>query len=260
MAQQIPYVLTDLIGRGTHGRVYRGFHAVTEQKVAVKITPKTISSDKEVEMIQHVQNCRHVVKYVEHFELENDYAIVMEEIVGFDGTYMKDLAKHGIYLTEKEIRVIAKSLCEMIYDCHKRTILYGDMKPGNYMFVPPNTVKMIDFGCTRKGVHFRIPLGTPFYFSPQKFHKSYGLQSDVWSLGVLLYELTCGHHPFAHQCDTKDMLFQQILSTKLTFHHPHWDSMTASMQDLIQKMLDKDEETRITAEEILQHPWWTMPL
>jgi serine/threonine protein kinase len=256
----MPYQLTDIIGRGTHGRVYRGFHMSTNKTVAIKITPKTIASSKEVEMIQRVQYCRHVVKYIEHFEFENDYALVMEEVVGIDGSYMKDLSRHGMYLTEKEIRVIAKQICEMIFDCHERTILYGDMKPQNYIYSPPNTIKIVDFGCTRKGVHFKTPLGTPFYFSPQKFHHSYGLKSDIWSIGILMYELTCGHHPFAHQCDSKDMLFQQILSTKLTFHHPQWDSVSASMQDLIRQMLDKTEESRISARDILQHPWWTMPL
>lgn len=256
----IPYVLTDLIGRGTHGRVFRGFHVTSKEKVAVKITPITISSDKEIEMIQKVQNCRNVVKYIEHYEYDDNYAIVMEEVVGIDGTYMKELSKHGIYLTENEIRTIAKKLCEMVYDCHERSILYGDIKPGNYMYIPPSNVKIIDFGCTRKGAHFQIPLGTPYYFSPQKFQKSYGLKSDVWSIGVLIYELTCGHHPFAHQSDSRDMLYQEILSTKLTFHHPHWDAMTAAMQDLITQMLDKREESRISAADVMCHPWWTMPL
>lgn len=253
----LPYQLTDLIGKGSHGRVYRGYHMTSNQNVAVKITPKTVASKKELDIIQRIQTCRHVVKYIEHFELEDDYALVMEEVVGIDGSYMKDMSMHGIYMTEKEIQCIARQLCEMISDFHERTILYGDMKHHNYMYTPPNKVTVVDFGCARRDVHFKIPLGTPFYFSPQKFQKSYGLKSDVWSLGVLLYELVCGHHPFAHHCECKDMLYQQILSTQLTFHHPQWDVISPSMQDLLQRMLEKSEEDRITARDALKHPWMT---
>lgn len=256
----LPYQLTDIIGRGSHGRVYRALDTSHNRTLAIKITPKTYAASQEVEMIQQLQSCRHTVKYVEHYELTHDYAIVMEEVVGVDGNYMLDMSKHGIYPTEKEIRDVAKQLCEMVYDCHKMYILYGDVKPSNYIYTPPKTVTVIDFGCARKGVHFQVPLGTPLYFSPQKFDNSYGLKSDVWSIGVLLYELACGHHPYAHQCTTKDMLLQQILSTSLTFHHPQWDTITDTMQDLLQKMLEKDEKLRISAEEALNHPWWEVDL
>ena len=254
----LPYHMTDLIGKGTHGRVYRGYHLTSQQKVAIKITPKTVASKKELEMIQRIQTCRHVVKYIEHFELEHEYALVMEEVVGIDGSYMKDMSMHGIYMTEKEIQCIARQLCETISDCHDRTILYGDMKHHNYIYTPPNKVTVIDFGCTRRDVHFKIPLGTPFYFSPQKFQNAYGLKSDVWSVGILLYELVCGHHPFVHQCKTKDMLYQQILSTHLTFHHPQWDMTSLLMQDLLQRMMEKDEDARISARDVLLHPWWDL--
>lgn len=256
-----PFHLKDVIGKGTHGTVYRTYYAKYNKHVAVKVTPKTVASTMEVKMIQDLQNCRHVVKYIEHFDMQDKWIIVMDEVYGCDGTYLLELARHGIFLTELEIRNIARQLCEMICDCHNKSVMYGDMKPNNYIFTPPGKVTIVDFGCSRAGDNFAIPIGTPLYFSPQKFEQCYGMKSDIWSLGVLLYELTCGNHPYAFVPALKndrDMLYQEIMSTQLTFYHPQWDCVSEEMQDLLRRMLDKNEMRRISSAQILQHPWWTM--
>lgn len=254
------FTLYENIGHGARGRVYRAFHKNLNKIVAVKFTPKNVSSDMEVKMIQYVQMCRHSVKYVEHHLIDDQYAIVMEHIDGCDCRYLLELAEHGIYLDEKDIRNIARCMCEFLEDCDKYNIMYGDIKLANIMYIPPSTVKVVDAGCTRptKNTPFEIPLGTPSYFSPEKFRKCFGPKADIWSVGVVLYQLACGRHPFANRNGYENvrMLYQDISSTELSFDNPQWDRISQDMQDMLKMMLNKDERKRASVRQIMEHPWW----
>lgn len=255
------FTLYEQIGHGARGRVYRAHHNTHNKIVAVKYTPKNMATDMEVKMIQKVQSCRHSVKYYEHHLIDEHYAIVMEHVDGCDCRYLLDLVEHGIFLTEKELRDIARSVCEFLQDCHKQNIMYGDIKPANIMYIPPSKIKMVDVGCARPctNVPFQTPLGTPIYFSPEKFRKNFGFESDIWSVGVMMYQFVCGQHPFAFRPEKyqdMDMLYQEIVSTELTFHHPQWNRVSPMMQHLIAKMLEKDQQKRISIEEVMNHSWW----
>jgi aurora kinase len=203
-----------------------------------------------------LQNCRHIVKYHRHEVNDDTYAIVMDEVDGCTGTYIIELAQHGVHLTEKELRNIARSICEFIQDCHAQNVMYADIKPSNMIYTPPDRLTMIDVGCARVGNRFEKHIGTPLYFSPEKLSKDYGVSSDVWSVGVLLYQFVCGYHPFSFRPEDLDMLHHEVVSTPLTFHHPHWDAVSSKMKDLLTGMLVKKEQDRLTIEQVMQHPWW----
>ena len=117
------------------------------------------------------------------------------------------------------------------------------------------TLKLGDFGLAIK---LEEPLtqkcGSPIYVAPEiLLGKSYGLEVDVWSLGVIAYILLCGFAPF--QGDTDEETYAIIKSSELIFVDPFWSDISVEAKDLIRKMLNRDQEARIKASDILADKW-----
>lgn len=96
-------------------------------------------------------------------------------------------------------------------------------------------------------------VGSPYYVAPEVLRKHYGHEVDVWSAGVILYILLSGVPPFWAENDTG--IFKEILKGKLDFKSDPWPSISESAKDLIKKMLEMDPKKRISAHEVLCHPW-----
>ncbi|KAL9329825.1 hypothetical protein ACSQ67_004828 [Phaseolus vulgaris] len=111
----------------------------------------------------------------------------------------------------------------------------------------PNTVRYFS------GESFSDVVGSPYYVAPEVLRKHYGPESDVWSAGVILYILLSGVPPF--WAETEQGIFKQILLGTLDFQSEPWPSISDSAKDLIRKILDQNPKTRLTAHEVLRHPW-----
>ncbi|XP_041021557.1 calcium-dependent protein kinase 11-like isoform X2 [Juglans microcarpa x Juglans regia] len=103
------------------------------------------------------------------------------------------------------------------------------------------------------GEAFHDVVGSPYYVAPEVLKKHYGPEADVWSAGVILYILLSGVPPF--WAETETGIFRQILQGKLDFESAPWPSISESAKDLIRKMLERDPTKRISAHEVLCHPW-----
>ena len=264
-----PLVFDKVIGKGTHGVVYAGYHKQLERIVAIKKVRDTLSSRHEVSAIQQVQGCANVVKYYStYIDKEDDSLLMVMELC--DGTPTDKIVanvRQGNRLSEHTVRTVAQGVANALLHCHERQLLYGDMKPSNIICGLNGEAKLIDFGCTRKGLAYTSPLGTPLYFAPEKFSHDFGLPSDVWSFGIVLYMLVAGHHPFVHTphygkklLSGLDELHSDIEATALTFHHPHWDGISDSLKDLIACTLRKDARKRMAIEYVVAHDWWSANL
>ncbi|KAK2165243.1 hypothetical protein LSH36_53g07060 [Paralvinella palmiformis] len=98
--------------------------------------------------------------------------------------------------------------------------------------------------------------GTPAYVAPEILAETgYGLPVDIWSAGVLTYVLLCGFPPFSSDSNNQDEQFDKILTGKFSFVSPFWDNISASAKDLITTMLKINAGQRLTADEVLNHPW-----
>jgi calcium-dependent protein kinase len=109
-------------------------------------------------------------------------------------------------------------------------------------------VKMIDFGLSKRYAgHSKLEtvVGTPYYVAPEVLKGSYGMECDIWSLGVILYVFLCGYPPFEGESNTA--IFKNILGQKLKFDPKEWSKVSDQAKDLITKMLDRNVDTRITA-------------
>jgi calcium-dependent protein kinase len=117
-------------------------------------------------------------------------------------------------------------------------------------------LKLTDWGLSvfcRPGQRFCDLVGSPFYVAPEVLRKDYGVEADMWSLGVILYILLSGLPPFWG--DTEDQIFRMVLKGDPDLRSDPWPSISGEAKDVIRRLLTVDPRKRATAGEILQHPW-----
>ncbi|KAI4341309.1 hypothetical protein MLD38_026045 [Melastoma candidum] len=129
----------------------------------------------------------------------------------------------------------------------------------NFLFVNQGEeapLKTIDFGLSvffRPGETFTDVVGSPYYVAPEVLRKHYGQECDVWSAGVIIYILLSGVPPFWDE--TEQGIFEQVLKGELDFESEPWPSISDEAKDLVRRMLVRDPKKRLTAHEVLCHPW-----
>ncbi|XP_040373147.1 calcium-dependent protein kinase 1 [Rosa chinensis] len=137
--------------------------------------------------------------------------------------------------------------------------MHRDLKPENFLFVSQEEdalLKTIDFGLSiflKPGEKFTDAVGSPYYVAPEVLRKRCGPEADVWSAGVILYILLSGVPPF--WAETEQGIFDQVLHGELDFSSDPWPSISDSAKDLVRRMLVRDPRKRLTAHEVLCHPW-----
>jgi len=148
--------------------------------------------------------------------------------------------------------------------------LFLTPKPENLLYASKDEhsmIKITDFGLARwiQGELATTACGTPGYVAPEILHgKGYGQEVDYWSIGVILYIMyfpslikhrLCGFPPFYE--DNNQKLFEMIKKCEYDFPSPYWDDISDNAKDLIKRILVEDPKKRLTAEDILAHPWIT---
>ena len=98
-------------------------------------------------------------------------------------------------------------------------------------------------------------VGTPYYVAPEVLKGNYDKSCDVWSLGVILFVFLCGYPPF--EGDNNKEIFRNVLKQPLTFDPADWNTISDAAKDLVSKMLEKDPAQRISAQQCLEHPWFS---
>jgi serine/threonine protein kinase len=141
-----------------------------------------------------------------------------------------------------------------------RTPAHRDLKPENILYASPAEdapLKLADFGLAtmlKPNQLMTVACGTPGYVAPEILcGTAYGKEVDIWSVGVILYILLCGFPPFYD--DNNKKLFSLIINATYTFPDPYWTEVSADAKDLVNKLLVVDPKKRLTAAEILKHPW-----
>ncbi|KAK9122965.1 hypothetical protein Sjap_012567 [Stephania japonica] len=137
--------------------------------------------------------------------------------------------------------------------------MHRDLKPENFLFFGQGEdalLKTIDFGLSvffKPGETFSDVVGSPYYVAPEVLRKRYGPESDVWSAGVIIYILLSGVPPF--WAESEQDIFEQVLHGDLDFSSDPWPSISESAKDLVRRMLVRDPRRRLTAHQVLCHPW-----
>lgn len=253
------YKIGRLLGRGAFGKVNLGLHILTGRLVAIKSFNKTITSnEKSKKKIMHEVNLmkklkyKNIVKIFETFETSKYLIIIMEYISGGDLlSYVKKRNK----LNEVVSRYIFKQIILALQYTHSQNIIHRDIKLDNILLDIHNNIKICDFGVgkqvkSRKEILYD-QCGTPAYIAPEILKGSgyEGSPVDIWSAGVVLYAMLSGTVPFKAN-DMNDL-------HKLIFkgEYAEIEGISQEAKDLIKGILEVEPKKRLTAEEILNHPW-----
>ncbi|KAL2467630.1 Calcium-dependent protein kinase 11 [Forsythia ovata] len=258
------YNLGRKLGQGQFGTTYHCTEKATGIEYACKSIPKRkllCREDyddvwREIQIMHHLSEHPHVVRIKGTYEDNVFVHLVMELCAG--GELFDRIVQKGHY-SEKKAAHLMKTIVGVVEACHSLGVMHRDLKPENFLFDTPDEdakLKATDFGLSvffKPGQYISDVVGSPYYVAPEVLHKYYGHESDVWSAGVILYILLCGVPPF--WAETDNGIFRQILKGKIDFESEPWPNISESAKDLIGKMLDRDPRGRISAHEVLCHPW-----
>jgi len=244
-----------LIGEGGTARVYLASREDDDEPLVVKILRQEIVLNKkalerfmeEYSMVERLQS-RHVARIIGHGAHQNNVYLVMEFFEG--GDLSKRLA--GKPVPPPEALKLFRELMFALGDIHEKGILHRDLKPQNLMFRRDGTLAIVDFGIAkdisaadRTGAG--EVLGTPRYMSPEQVQgRALDLRTDIYSAGVLLYQMLTGRH-----------LFDGETAMEVAMHHLNTQPAPlpedlAHYQRLIDKLIEKDRDARFrNADEVI---------
>jgi serine/threonine protein kinase/Flp pilus assembly protein TadD len=200
------YQIIEELGKGGMGKVYKVFDTKIKEKIALKLIKPEIASDRET--IERFSNelrlsrrigHRNVCKMFDIGEAEGAHFITMEYVHGED---LKSMIRMSGSLSIGMVLSVGKQVCDGLAEAHSLGVVHRDLKPQNIMIDKGGNAKIMDFGIARsmreKGITGGgIIIGTPEYMSPEQTEaKEVDQRSDIYSLGVILYEMATSHVPF----------------------------------------------------------------
>jgi serine/threonine-protein kinase len=249
------FVIIEEINRGSMGTVYRAKDKVLDEIVALKILNEYLTTDPSaVERFKREARAAkklshpNIVRIHDMYEYGSKKILSMEYIVGED---LKRLLKKRVTIEPQEVIRIAQRICDALGYAHGQNIIHRDIKPANIMITEANGVKVTDFGIakllhatrdvTRTGSQI---VGTPLYMSPEQVSgERVDARSDIYSLGVMMYEMACGRPPF--------------IEGNIEYHHLHSevppppDTVPEHLAKVIMHCLEKDAARRYQSTEEL---------
>ena len=243
------YRLEEQLGSGGMGTVYRAHDATLDRDVAVKVLSSTglgtEGRDRLLNEAQAIAKLSHsnIVSVFDAGEEDNTPYIVMEVI---EGASLHDKPPKDM----QDIVRIAAQVCAALEHAHNHGVIHRDLKPENVLIAEASTAKLMDFGIARS-VASRMTtegeiVGTVFYLAPEiALGQDFDGRADLYSLGVMLYELTTGELPFA-QGDPLAVISQHIHATVVPPRAKN-EEVPPRLDQLILQLMEKSPEDRPTS-------------
>ncbi|GAB4846161.1 Calcium-dependent protein kinase 33 [Ancistrocladus abbreviatus] len=258
------YTLGKELGRGQFGVTYlctdkrSGQHYACKSISKKKLVTKADREDmkREIQIMQHLSGQPNIVEFKDAYEDKNSVNLVMELCAG--GELFDRIIAKGHY-SEKAAAAILRQIVNVVHVCHFMGVMHRDLKPENFLLsskAENALLKATDFGLSvfiAEGKVYRDIVGSAYYVAPEVLRRRYGKEVDIWSAGVMLYILLSGVPPF--WAETEKGIFDAILQGHIDFESKPWPSISNSAKDLVRKMLTQDPKKRITATQVLEHPW-----
>ena len=241
-------VVVKTLGKGMFGNVFlcvnpekNTFYAlktVTRRKVHMYDIHENILQERRILLqLDHV----FIVKLVKTFKDDKRLYLLLEFVKGMD---LFDVIRKMGLLTDVDTKFYAGSLILMLEHLHERDIIYRDLKPENIMVDDEGYLRLIDFGTAKivQGRTYTI-VGTPHYMAPEVIMgKGYGLSADLYSIGIIVYELICGQVPFGEDEDDPYSIYERVLEHRLMF--PQFLGSTFAARPIIEQLLNQNPAMR----------------
>ncbi|KAG6496227.1 calcium-dependent protein kinase 3-like isoform X1 [Zingiber officinale] len=258
------YVIGRVLGRGESGVTYLCVDRDTKERFACKTIQKrklrtmvdVEDVRREVAVMRHLPRSPCIVGLREVREDDRAVHLVMDLC---EGGELFDRIVARRYYSERAAASVIRTIVEVVQLCHKHGVMHRDLKPENFLFVDDkenSPLKAIDFGLSiffKPGERFSEIVGSPYYMAPEVLKRNYGPEIDIWSAGVILYILLCGVPPF--WAETQQGVAQDILRGVIDFEREPWPNVSERAKDLVRQMMEPDPQLRLTAKQVLEHPW-----
>jgi serine/threonine-protein kinase len=248
-----PFDIEKRIGSGAMGAVYRARYRKTGQHVAIKVMASGLDGnatalarfEREAEVLKQL-NHRNIVRFFVASQYQGSPYYAMEFI---EGEPLDRILHRRGRVTWEEVVEVGKQICAALQHAHDQGIVHRDLKPSNMMILPDGTLKLTDFGIAKdldvtQLTSANCTVGTAAYMSPEqcKGERNLTYKSDLYSLGVVFYELLTGEKPFKAET-TMDMFLQHVQGTferpsRIILDIPVW------LDTLVCQLMEKKPEHR----------------
>jgi len=291
--QELYRLTGEVLGQGAYASVQTCVNIYTEAEYAVKIIDKVPGHSrarvfKEIDLFHHCQGHKNIIQLIEYFEESERFYLIFEKV---SGGQLLDHIQRRKFFTEHEAASIVTDVASALEFLHSKGIAHRDLKPENVLCVYNDRltpVKLCDFDLG-SGIKFHsgggsdttplllTPVGSAEFMAPEIVEAfiddteddfKYDKRCDLWSLGVMMYILLCGYPPFSGSCGTacgwaqggacdqcQINLFNNIQDGRYEFHQREWANISGQAKDLIRKLLVKNARKRLSASDVLNHPW-----
>jgi len=249
------------LGTGSFGRVYLVSHNETKELFALKTIEKRkiMTTYGKLDIIYNEINIhsklshQNIIKLYNMHEDDETINIIMEYAPNGNLYQMIKKEKNGF--SESKAFDYFIQVINAVYYLHSNNIIHRDIKPENLLLCEDNKLKLCDFGWAKElSLENRSTFcGTMEYMAPEIVgSENYDYSVDIWSLGILLYELLFGHSPF--KGSNTNNIIQNIKSHELNYDDKN-KKISKSCKDLIQKLLNMNPQKRLKIKDILEHPF-----
>ena len=198
------YQITDVIGRGGYAIIYRGCHVELNRPVAIKMLKHDLALHPDFSCGFRVEartiagfNHENIVKV---FDIEERYRTIFIIMECLEGCTLKDLLRDEGRLSVTTTLETLLGVCKGLHYAHERGIIHQDIKPANIFITAEGQVKLLDFGLSAPCGSEHLLTGTPFYMSPEQVEcLPIDERTDIYSLGLTVYEMITGKRPFSSE-------------------------------------------------------------
>jgi len=252
----------DIIGEGTFSSVYKGKNLTNQINVAVK----KINRKGLKKMRSYIDREIKIMKKLNHKNILKLYDVIYEDYQGEENIYIileycsrGDLSKflNGNPLREKFAKKYLKQLSEGIKYLLENNISHRDLKPQNILIYDDLSLKITDFGFAKtinSECMSQTVCGSPLYMAPEILnYKKYTDKADLWSVGVILYEMLTGKTPYKANNIydlVRMMKYEEVII-------PNYINLSSECKHILFSLLQKDPKKRLTWEKFYHHPWFT---